>query len=332
VKTTVRMVLSLLVAGLLLTALMIWGEVSPADAFERLSNLPPQAYALALAVHVGIYLLRAWRFRVLIPRAVRPTYTRALISSSAHNLASYVLPAKTGEASFIVYMRTHAAVPASSGLASLVVARILDLTVLCGLMGVTCLVLSTADRYSNLWWLDGFGLVLCASTVLFGLLSWRVDLLVRLMGAVARGLKFERIDLGRRILERMGSVAEALRIAGGSGKLVYAAVLTVPVWLGVFAFYAVLVVPMGLPESIGFPEATFGSSLAMVANLLPVNGMAGFGTQEAGWVVGFSTLGVERELALATGVGVHFIQLFNVVAMGLLAHLAMGAMPAAARS
>lgn len=331
-KAAVRMVASLLVAGLLLTALMIWGGVSPAEAFERVSSLPIEAYALALTVHVGIYLLRAWRFRVLIPRAVRPSYARSLVSSSAHNLASYVLPAKTGEASFVVYMRTHAAVPASSGLASLVVSRVLDLTIMCGLLGVTCLVLARAGTYPKLWWLDETGLMLVAATGVFGLLSWRVDLLARLVSAVARALQFERFDFGRRLLERMGSVTEALRIAGGSGKLVYAAFLTVPVWLGVFAFYAVLAIPMGLPEHIRFPEATFGSSLAMLANLLPINGMAGFGTQEAGWVVGFSALGIERDLALSTGVGVHLVQLFNVCAMGLAAHLAMGAMPAAERS
>ena len=52
------------------------------------------------------------------------------------------------------------------------------------------------------------------------------------------------------------------------------------------------------------------------------------GTQELGWITGFNQfLGVDYEVALSTGMGVHLIQLFNIVAMGLLAHVCMGAMP-----
>ena len=71
-------------------------------------------------------------------------------------------------------------------------------------------------------------------------------------------------------------------------------------------------------------EATFGSGLAVLTNMLPINGIAGFGTQEAGWVAGFAWLGVGRELALATGLGAHLVQLANACLFGLLGHLAMG--------
>ena len=73
--------------------------------------------------------------------------------------------------------------------------------------------------------------------------------------------------------------------------------------------------------------AALCSSWAMLANLLPINGFAGAGTQELGWVVGFRMLGVPEDLALSTGLGVHLVQLFNVVALGLLGHLAMALLP-----
>jgi hypothetical protein len=99
----------------------------------------------------------------------------------------------------------------------------------------------------------------------------------------------------------------------------------------VFLFYALLVRGLGGAQDLSFAQAVFGSGLSTVANLLPINGFAGFGSQEAGWVVGVGALGVPRELALSTGLAVHVVQLFNVLLLGLLGHLFMGLMSARAR-
>ena len=103
---------------------------------------------------------------------------------------------------------------------------------------------------------------------------------------------------------------------------------TSSIWISVFGFYTILARSMGMPDWIGFPEAAFGAALGMLFNLMPVNGAAGMGTQELGWVTGFHQfLGVDSEVALSTGMGVHLVQLFNIVVLGLLAHLCMGMMP-----
>ena len=78
-----------------------------------------------------------------------------------------------------------------------------------------------------------------------------------------------------------------------------------------------------MSETVDLSQAALGSGLAVVANLLPINGFAGFGTQEAGWVLGFGALGVPKDVATATSVGVHLVQLGNVVLLGLLGHIAM---------
>jgi hypothetical protein len=98
----------------------------------------------------------------------------------------------------------------------------------------------------------------------------------------------------------------------------------------VISFYAVLFPAFGWPEGqmIVVP-AVLAAGFATLANLLPVNGFAGFGTQEGGWVVGMSLWGVDPELALAIGVSAHLVQLGNVVLFGLLGHLGMALLPKA---
>jgi uncharacterized protein (TIRG00374 family) len=322
VKTTLRIGLSVGAALALLAALMLWTGVGPGQVLDALRGLPPRAFAAALACHVTVYFLRALRFRLLVPAGARPTFTRALAVSAAHNMASYILPAKTGEASFVVYLKRVCAVPASMGLASLVVARMLDGAVLCGALAVASLSLSLTGSQVGSEWVGTLGTVLLALTLVFALFSARGDWLVRVPARVLRALGLGKRPLGRRLLERAAQVAQAIRSAGSGGRLYLAAALTVPIWFGVFAFYAILGRALGL--DVDFFEATFGASFAMISNLLPINGLAGAGTQEMGWVFGFGLLGVDEETAMSTGAAIHLVQLFNVVVMGFLGHLAMG--------
>lgn len=327
-KLTLRIVLSMGVAAALLTLLMVGGGVSPGDALETLARLPPEIYALALGLHVVTYCLRTLRFMVLIPRAARPAFPRALAIASAHNMASYVLPAKTGEASLVVYLRVHAGVAPSVGLASLLVARFLDGAAMCAGLATTCFWLYGSGRHPGLEWLAPIAALLTGMTLVFVILSMRGHLVLHLIEAILRWLRLHHWSLGERMLVRLNGLALALRGAGEAGRLYLAALATVPLWFSVFGFYTVLARAMGLPEWITFPETAFGASFASLCNLLPVNGGAGIGTQELGWVTGFNKfLGVDYDVALATGIGVHLVQLFNIVVMGLLGHLALGLIP-----
>lgn len=320
-----RILLSLGVAAALLTLLAVWGDVDLSEVMQTWRNLPPSTYAAALAIHAGIFFLRAVRVRILIPPALRPSLARVVPISAAHTLAAYVLPAKTGEAALVVYLKALCGVPANEGLATLVVARVVDLAVLCGWLGTACVVIGTGagDELENQAAFVPLGGALLAGTAVLLVVGARGDRLVRVATRTLRWMRLDRTSLGARTLARAEAVGEALAQAGGGGRLGRATLVTIPLWGGVFLFYAVLVRGLGLDATL--MEATFGSALAVLSNVLPVNGFAGFGTQEAGWVLGFAALGVERDLALATGLGAHVVQLVNAALFGLLGHLAMGA-------
>lgn len=322
-----RIFLSLLLAALLLALLAWWGGVGPVELVDSLRALPPRTFLLALALHTAIYLLRALRFRILLPAASRPSFGHVLAVSSAHNLAAYVLPAKTGEASFVVYLKALCGVRGAESLASLLLSRLLDLATLAGGVGAAALALALLEGGASRAWALPVGGALLAAALALGLLCLRSELVPAGARALARILRLDRAGLGARLAAATEQVAAALREAGRGGRLFAGALVSLPLWLGVFLFYAVLA--RGLGIDVDLAHATFGSGLAIAANLLPVNGLAGFGTQEAGWVVGFGLLGVPRDLALASGLGAHLVQLANVILFGLLAHLALGLLPRA---
>jgi hypothetical protein len=139
-----------------------------------------------------------------------------------------------------------------------------------------------------------------------------------------RAARLDRTSLGRALDQRGARLASALQAAGSDGRVARALPWSIAIWLGIFAFYAVLARGFGLPEHVGFLEASFGSSLAVLTNLLPINAFAGFGTQETGWVLGFKLIGVPAELSLPNSIGVHLVQLFDTLLFGIVGHVGMG--------
>lgn len=321
-----RLALSSGVAVLLLLALFVLGGVDPADVWRTLVRLSPGVYLMALGLHVATTALRAMRFQLLIPRSARPGFRHALPVAAAHNMASYVLPLKAGEAALIVYLRLQCGTPAGIALASLLVSRFLDGAALCTGLAVACASLLGAGGAPE--WMEGTVLALSLLAGLFLLLSLRGDLLLRGLGLGLRWRRVQRTRVGRSLHERTQGLAHALRAAGGGGRLWLAALATAPMWFSVFGFHALLAGEFGIPASVGFLERALAASISTLFNLLPVNAAAGAGTQELGWVTGFHVLlGVDEKVALTSGIGVHLVQLFNVVLMGLAAHLAMGIQP-----
>ena len=321
-----RLALSFGAAALLLLALFVLGGVNPLDVLHTLVRLSPGVYFLALALHLATTALRAVRFQVLIPRSARPSFRHALPVAAAHNMASYVLPLKTGEAALIVYLRLQCGTPTGIALASLLVSRFLDAAALCTGLAMACASLLGAGAAPD--WMKGTVLALSLLAGFFLLLSLRGDLLLRGLGLGLRWRFVQRTRLGRGLHERIHGLALALRAAGGGGRLWLAVLATAPMWFSVFGFYALLAGEFGIPASVGFHERVLAASLSTLFNLLPVNAAAGAGTQELGWVTGFHViLGVDEKLALTSGIGVHLVQVFNVVLMGLAAHLVMGVLP-----
>jgi uncharacterized protein (TIRG00374 family) len=319
-----RIGMSVLVGAALLGVLGLWGDVHPAEIGRTLARLDPRVFAAALAIHFAIYVARAERFRVLLA-GLKPRRFDLLAVTSAHNLAVYVLPAKTGEATLPLYLKATSGVPASESLASLIVSRILDLAALFGFMAAVTLALSFGEHWTAPAWAGWLlAAALGAGSIVLVALAERGDLLVGPVTRLARMARLDRTGAGARLVGGAERLQQALRAAGDRRSRTAALAQSVVIWALIFVFYGVLALGFGLDGGTGFLHATFGSSVAVLMNLLPINSFAGFGTQETGWVLGFRMVGVAPEVSLSSGIAVHLVQLFDTVLFGALGHIAMG--------
>lgn len=310
-----RTLTSAAIAVVLVWLLLAWSGVSPGEVLTRTLELRPAALAVSTLVLAGIYGARALRFKLLLP-AGTSSLTRLLPVTGAHGMMAYFLPAKLGEASLIVYLRSAARVPGATGLAVLLVARVLDLASVAGSLGLACVLLGLGDAYPDLPWMLPLGAGLLALTAVLAIASLESARLVRLVALALTPFGLARTQLGTRLRAAAEKVAEALGEVRGR-RLLAGAIASPPIWIGVYLYYGILARALGLDGLDGL-ETIFGASLAVLANLLPINGFAGFGTQDGGWVAGFCALGAPRDVATSSALAFHLVYIAHICLFGVL--------------
>ncbi len=75
---------------------------------------------------------------------------------------------------------------------------------------------------------------------------------------------------------------------------------------------------MGFGVQISFLKVLFGSTVAVIANAIPIGGIGNWGTLEVGWAAGFLMTGLSKEQAIATGLGIHILVFIISALLGLL--------------
>lgn len=122
------------VVGLLITvALLAWvlRDVSPAEIAAELREARPGWLALAVVLATSSFLVRAWRWRVLLAPGWPGTSLDARFGAVCIGFAvNNLLPARLGEFTRAYALSRSTPVPLSASIASLVVERILDGVVL----------------------------------------------------------------------------------------------------------------------------------------------------------------------------------------------------------
>lgn len=268
-------------------------------------TLSPTALLLALTLVFASYALRALRlygyFRSDLPGAPLPLLGRCLRLTLQHNLFNNLLPLRSGELSFPLLMGRDLAIPASRSLPALLWFRLMDLHTL-GLLALAAFgqhYIGMAPTGAALlawlslpWWLYRFNR---------RLLSWSEarhhSRMHRWLATSSRGLPTD------------------------SRLFVTTWLWTVINWavkLAVFAW--VLRQFMALPAA----AALLGALTGDLTSVLPIHGVAGAGTYEAGVVAGLLPFGVDATAALAAAVNLHLFMLAATLLGGALSLLLPG--------
>lgn len=295
-----RLLLSILITVGLIFFLLT--QISLKDLYILLKSLDPFWAALASAGYLLAFLFRGLRFKWLIHSKNIPVLDLFRIST-LYNLSLMVLPSKLGELSYPYLLNKTKGISLTEGMASLIASRVYDF------FSILIVFLFASIGFQDFFRINLalvvllFALLICATFLLFFHMSALLKLFSNFMGRISRLVGEKKRKPFHWVQGKIHEVSEDFYAIKAKRTYLPVAVTSLISWLAVFwAFYAFL---RGFGINISFPKVVFGSTIAIVANAIPISGIGNWGTLEIGWAAGFLLVGLSKEKAIATGFGVH---------------------------
>lgn len=283
---------------------ILFTQISIQDLYRLLKNTDPVWAVFGSIAYLLAIFLRALRFRWLI-------HSRKILLSELfhitvfYHLSLMVLPSKLGELSYPYFLNRLSGLGMTEGLASLIASRVYDffiiliifLFAIIGFQGLLQVNLS----------LTIFLFILLIVAVLFAfsymnaILGW-VSMLIGKMSERATLKNSKTLHWVQKKIHEMSEDFYAIK---ARKTYISVSLASLGSWMMIFfVFYAFM---RGFGVEVSHMEVVFGSTIAVIANALPISAVGNWGTLEAGWAAGFLIVGLPKEEAIATGFGVHIL-------------------------
>ncbi len=306
-KDILKIVFSaILTAGLLIILIK---NISIKDTAELIRNLDFKFAAFSVIPYFICYLFRATRFRFFLADKTI-TIKKLTVIHTIHNMCNQLFPANLGEFVYLYLLKKNANIRLAESTSSLILARISDFGVIMVLFLISCFFLREKVflKIKVYVYATVFALILLVLFYFFlirlGKSAFSAKKHTGFFGKMINKIKYVLSELTC----AMRKTHSFKRVTGG---LLFSALAM----NSLYVFYWIVMESAGV--KVTYFEIIFLSSILVPIILLPIKGIAGFGTQEAGWAVGFLILGFSKHTAILTGFAIHIATLIFTIIFGL---------------
>jgi len=200
-----------------------------------------------------------------------------------------------------------------SGASSLVIIRLYDLIAIVLFFVVSMLfVFREANPEITIIILPCVGLILIVVSIVIIFFEKFLHLALNIISSIA--IRFG--EKGKTVSKKMHVVLEELNngfyILAKRDKYIFLPITSIMIWFSLYFMFFMVVKSFAI--DITFIKSILASSGAVITSYLPINGLGNIGTLEAGWALGYTMLGVSKNVAIASGFVMHII----IVVIGLL--------------
>ena len=292
---------------------LLLSHVELSDLLATLKSIEPGYVLLGLGAHASSYLFRSLRFYLLLNREVAVSDLFSIVC--VHNLANGIMPARTGELSYIYLLKKIHKKSIADGAATLVLARMMDLISISILFFAAVVLAGELPEV-----ISGLlsAIALSAAVVIlsfFAIIIGGRSSVAALDGMAAK-LKLDRVGFIRRSINGLKEAER--RIEGVRIRKVLFLLLMVSllIWFSQYLMYYVLLQGLGL--ELSFILIVLGTTFAIFTSIAPVPSIGSFGVYEGLWAISFIALGFPKEVAISTGFAIHIIFIVYFIFLGLI--------------
>ena len=281
---------------------------------QTLSRLSVKALLIGFLCYCLLVLAKTLRFRALLNLNSRVHQIFPILA--LHTFWGNILPMRTGDVSYVYLMQRRQKVDATQGIASLLVASLIDLVLLMGLVIATAWLLRAElrDTFSGTVlylapFLIGGGLI---AVVVFVYVS--PNLCMKFAERCTHPLlRLEKRPISWGVNKGLAVLAQ-LTAFRSNRRFLEVWVYSLLCLVIRFGFQCYLVIEMGV--DIPMTEVLFALAFTNVFNLLPVQTVGNFGTTEFPFVWLLNHFGTSVAVATVTGFSLHILILLYCLPLG----------------
>jgi uncharacterized protein (TIRG00374 family) len=327
------------IGGLIVSAVALYfafKNVPLAELFNYLVSINYFWILPAVAIVFLSFLLRAWRWRIILESESKISVWRAYHPMMIGFMINCVLPGRLGEVARPVILQKEEKVPFTTGLATVIAERVFDICILLLLFMLTVSIfqinpdqnvifgsynlnLETLQRVFN-------GLLKLGALLIIGVVLFSLGKIRKIIYGVIRytpellffaGQDFKS-SVRRKICEPLigilKNIARGFALIRSPKKMLYCAVLSVLIWgLAVFSYY---LFSLGCP-GINLTYLEMTTVMVIVCFFISLPSVPGWwGLWEAGGIFALSLFGVPAKEAAGFTLANHAIQVFPVIIAG----------------
>ena len=307
---------------------LLFRAVPVGDLFKTLREIHIPGLFLYLAISLVATAAKAARAKWLLA-PFRISWPDMFLVTFVRNGFEDLLPARLGSLSYVVVLNKKLGCPFETAASTLVVMLVFDFLTLSPFVLAALLLAGSAASI-----LPGplfIGLALGYFAVVL-VIAWKIVPLTRFGVAIVRRaldlFKAANRPRARRALAKLDETVAALAVIQARSLafplFLVSAVIRLLKYLSLYALLLALVRHLGIgPQELALWKVVLGITAAELTSLLPVKGLADFGTWESAWVLAFALMGLDRSTAVLSGFSLHLMTNLFEYGFALLALLAV---------
>lgn len=309
-KKVLYLFLSLIISAALIYLLI--SQISTRELVYTLKNLYLPSLIIYMVISLTGALIRAWRYRLLLQPA-RVSWPGILLVTFVKNSLVDLLPARLGSLSYIYLLNRRLGLAFEPVTSSFIAAFLLDFLTLSPFLIAAILSVGLGvDAVAS-------PTVLAVALLFFFLVILAFILIIPLARTIFQiysflGLKFKLAGKSwfHKSLEKFRGTIDVLQITRNHSSSWLILLLSFFIRLAkysslFFLLHSLLQIHGFSLSELSFWRLILGTSGAELTSALPVKGLAGFGTWESAWALTFRLMGTEKNIAILSGLGIHFI-------------------------
>ena len=237
-------------------------------------------------------------------------------------MANNILPARTGELTYLHYIRKTGKIGMGDNLASLFVARVFDTLAVIGLMLLSLLFIAqSVSNIQQIIILSLAGLVL-AALILLAVIFWS-SRIIWLIEVIFTFLKLTKFSWGGHVFEKIQEAILSVAKINQRSLFIHTKISTIFIWF--FNALIFLLIAKGFGLSLDFWQAMFLGGLPALASIVPFYTIGNFGLFEGSTTLGLLLLGVGKGIAISFGFILHITLIIIAIIPGVISYFILRA-------